>query len=99
MSVERAERAGAVAGALRRDAQAALAGEVDDRDDVGGVGGEGDGGGPLVDREVPGAAREVVRLVARGDDVAREGRREGDRVQRQGLGVQHVGGVAPSEVG
>ena len=42
-----------MAGALGGDAQAPLAGEVDDGDDVGDGLGLGDGGRALVDGEVP----------------------------------------------
>ena len=52
--------AGAVAGALHRDPEADGARMVDGRDDVVDGRGEGDRGGPLVDGEVPGAARLVV---------------------------------------
>jgi hypothetical protein len=58
------ERGGGVAGALGGDAQAALAGEVDDGDDVGHGLGLGDGGRTLVDGEVPGLPRLVPTGVA-----------------------------------
>ena len=51
---------GAVAGALHGDPEADGARVVDGRDDVVDGLGEGDRGGPLVDGEVPGAARLVV---------------------------------------
>jgi hypothetical protein len=66
--LERRDRGRVVAGALRGDAQAALAGEVDDGHHVGDGGGRRDQRGPLVDREVPRATRLVVGVVpGRGD--------------------------------
>src|SRR3954447_2049234 len=58
-ALERRDRARVVARALRGDAQAALAGEVDDRDDVGGALRDGDERGPLVDGKVPCGAGPV----------------------------------------
>ncbi len=54
-----AEGAGVVTRALAGDAQPALAGVADDSHDVPGGPGEGDGGGPLVDGQVPGPAGVV----------------------------------------
>ena len=51
---------GAVTGALDGDPEADGARVVDGRDDVVDGLGEGDRGGPLIDGEVPGAARLVV---------------------------------------
>ena len=70
--LERPERCGVVAGALRGDAKPALAGEVDRRDHVVGGLGVDDRGGPLVDGEVPRLAGLVPALVARRDDLAVE---------------------------
>ena len=55
---------GVVAGALHRDAQAAGAGEVDERLHVGGAAGSATSGGTLVDGEVPGLAGGVPAVVA-----------------------------------
>ena len=70
MSREVAERAGVVAGALRRDAKPFGARERDDGRDVLGGLGHRDRGGPLVDAQVPGQTSLVPVRVARADDVA-----------------------------
>ena len=70
------EVVGVVAGALRRDAQPTLAGEVDDGRDVGGALRQRDGRRPLVDGEVPSLARLVPAGVAGGDDRSVDGRVE-----------------------
>jgi hypothetical protein len=57
-----------VRAALDGDAQARRAGRPDDLRDLRGVGGERDGGGTLVDREVPRLPDGVVVLVGRGDE-------------------------------
>jgi hypothetical protein len=69
------ERGGVVAGALRRDAQAALACQAQGGDDVVGGLGQRDPGGPLVDREVPGPSGRVVVGMVRRDDMAGSQRR------------------------
>jgi hypothetical protein len=83
--VERRDRRGVVAGALGRDAEAVAPREGEDRHDVVGGRGQRDVGGPLVDREVPGAAREVPLRLAGRDDLAGEGR----HVLGDDLRVQH----------
>ena len=64
MSWRRAERPGVVAGALRGDLEAVRRGRTDHVADLVGVDGEGDGGGPLVDGDVPRHPRGVVPGVA-----------------------------------
>ena len=58
------ERAGVVAGALRGDPQAVLGRGADDGGHLGGRAREGDGGGALVDGDVPRQAGRVVPGVA-----------------------------------
>ena len=60
------ERAGGVAGPLRRHAEGVLAGEVDDRLDVGGVGGHRNRVGALVESQVPGLPGHVPAVTAGG---------------------------------
>ena len=78
--LQRAERGRVVAGALRGDLQAGADRVLEHGLDVGGVGREGDERGPLVDGQVPGAAREVPLGVVGRDDVAGEGGKGLDRV-------------------
>ena len=66
------ERAGVVAGALRRDPEAGLRGDPDDGGDLGRGPGHGDGGGALVDGDVPRQAGGVVPGVAGEVDPAAE---------------------------
>jgi hypothetical protein len=67
-SVERFERRGAVAGALWSDAQSARARESHGLDDILCGAGDRDGGGPLIDREVPRPPRFVVARIARREE-------------------------------
>ena len=82
--------AGVVAGALGGDAQAALAGELDDGDDVVGGRGDGDRGGALVDGEVPGLAGLVPVGVAGGADAALHAVAELSGVNAGGIGDEHA---------
>ena len=84
------ERGGGMAGALGGDAQAALAGEVDDGDDVGDGLGLGDGGRALVDGEVPRLPRLVPTGVAGHCDRARQ-----LLTQRAGVDTGGGGAVHP----
>jgi hypothetical protein len=70
--LERSERRCRVAGALRRHAQVVGRCELHERDDVGCAPGQADGGGSLVDREVPRSAGLVPAGVAGPDDHARQ---------------------------
>ena len=79
MSLEAAERALVVAGRLRGDAQPGGAGVGDRRDDVVGVGREGDRRRMLVEQEVEGRAGVVPAGIA-GED--------------EGAGQRRVGGVS-----
>ncbi len=84
--------AGVVAGALGGDAEAGLAGEADEGDDVIGVGGDRDVVGALVDGEVPGRPRRVPALVGGREELA--GELGADEVGvDQGAGLEH--GVSP----
>jgi hypothetical protein len=78
--VERAERSSVVTGALRRDAQPALAGEGDGGLDVRHRAGHDDGGGTLVDVEVPGVAGGVPAGVGGSDGGAGQAGVEGPEV-------------------
>ena len=80
----RGERAGVVAGALRRDPQPGGRGGADHRGDLVGAGGVGDGGGALVDGDVPGHPGGVVPGVA--------GQVDGAAAQPAQLGGAGVGG-------
>ena len=68
--LERGDRGGVVPGALRRDLEPVLAGDVDDRDHVARRRRGRRRARALVCRQVPGAAGEVPLRVGRGDDVA-----------------------------
>jgi hypothetical protein len=91
-----AERDGVVARPLWRHAVPAAGGVVDHRDDV--VHGlrEDDGGGALLGREVPGAARAVPLGVAGGDDGAGDA---GAQLGGAEVGGQREGGHRVSCVG
>ena len=79
-----------MARALSGHEQAALAGELDDGDDV--VGGLGDryGGGALVDGEVPGLAGLVPIGVAGGADAALHAVAELAGINAGGIGDEHA---------
>ena len=71
--LERRDRRGVVARALRRDLEPGGPRVAHDRQHVGGVGGERDERGALVDGEVPGAPRQVPLGLVGGDDLAADG--------------------------
>ena len=87
---ERVVGAGVVAGALGGHEQAALTGELDDGDDVGGRRRDGYGGGALVDGEVPGLAGLVPIGVAGGADAALHALAELGGVNAGGIGDEHA---------
>jgi hypothetical protein len=68
--LQRRQRGGAVAGALRGDPELVLDGEADGRGDVRAALGEDDGCGPLVGGKVPGGASLVPVGVGGGCDPA-----------------------------
>jgi hypothetical protein len=68
--LEPVDRAGVVAGRLRRDAQAALGGVADGLGDVVGVRHADERGGPLVVGQVEGLAGGIPDLVALSEDLA-----------------------------
>jgi hypothetical protein len=73
-AVQRFERSGAVAGALRGDPDPVGAGVPDRLGHVGGRPGLHDNGGPLVDGQVPRLARLVIAGLARDENLARDSR-------------------------
>jgi uracil-DNA glycosylase len=73
-AVERLERLGAVAGALRGDPHPVSAGVPDRLGQVGGRPGRHDNGGPLVHGQVPPLAGLVIAGLAPDEDLARDGR-------------------------
>jgi hypothetical protein len=79
-AVERFERRGAVAGALRGDPHRAGAGAPDRPGHVGGRLGLYDNRGPLVHGQVPCLARLVVAGLARDENLARDSRPQGFQV-------------------
>jgi hypothetical protein len=87
---QRVEGAGVVARALRGHAQAALVGEVDDRDHVVGRVRDRDGRGTLVDGDVPGLARLVPVDVAGSRDAAGHAVAEGAGINAGGIGDEHA---------
>ena len=89
-----AERGDAVAGALGRHAQAVGQGEAHDRLHVGGVGGDDDQRGLLVEGDVPRCARLVPALVAGGEDGSADCMTQRFDIDRGGeMGSSH-GGLA-----
>ena len=79
-AVERLERRGAVAAALRGDPHPVGAGVPDRLGHAGGRPGLYDNGGPLVHGQVPCLARLVVAGLARGENLARESRPQGFQI-------------------
>ena len=88
-AVERLERLGAVAGALRGDPHAVGAGVPNRLDHVGGRPGDHDNGGPLVHGQVPRLARLVIAGLARDENLARNSRPQGMQAAA-GHGVRDV---------
>ena len=76
-AVQRFERSGAVAGALRGDPDPVGAGVPDRLGHVGGRPGLHDNGGPLVHGQVPRLARLVIAGLARDENLARDSRPQG----------------------
>ena len=89
---EIAERGDAVTGALGGHAQAVGRGEAHDRLHVGGVGGDDDQRGLLVESDVPRRARLVPAFVAGGEHgTADRMTQNRDINARSGVGCSHVG--------